>query len=101
MPVARFGKTWRQTMHDAWLSGSAASISSTRCLAGVGKGELNRSAAPINGPSQWIWGRHAPYKNRFSLRYTVVGYLIHHAASVFWAILYEKLRQRTARANTP
>lgn len=88
-------------MHDAWISGSAASIASTICLSWVGKAELNRSAAPINGPSQWIWGRHAPYENRFSLRYTVVGYLIHHAASVFWAILYEKLRQQTAQANTP
>jgi hypothetical protein len=86
-------------MHDAWVSGSAASIASTICLSLLGKAELNRVAAPINGPSQWIWGRYAPYENRFSLRYTIVGYLIHHAASVFWAILYEKLRQRMARAD--
>jgi hypothetical protein len=86
-------------MHDAWVSGSAASIASTICLLLAGKAELNRLAAPINGPSQWIWGRHAPYENRFSLQYTIVGYLIHHAASVFWAILYEKLRQRMAGAD--
>ncbi len=99
MPTARFDKTWRQTMHDAWISGSAASIASTICLSLVGKAELNRPAAPINGPSQWVWGRYAPYENCFSLRYTVVGYLIHHAASVFWAILYEKLRRQMTRAD--
>lgn len=99
MPIARFDKTWRQTIQDAWVSGSAASIASTICLSLLGKAELNRLAAPINGPSQWIWGRYAPYENRFSLRYTLVGYLIHHAASVFWATLYEKLRQRMARAD--
>jgi hypothetical protein len=92
--------TWSQTIHDAWISGSVASIASTICLSLVGKAELDKSAAPINGPSQWIWGRYAPYENRFSLRYTVVGYLIHHAASVFWALLHEKLRQRMARADT-
>lgn len=54
----------------------------------------------MNGPSQWIWGRHAPYENRFSLRYTVVGYTIHHAASVFWAILHEKLRSRLNPARS-
>ena len=99
MPIACPGKTWRQTMHDAWVSGSAASIASTVCLSLAGKAELNRLAAPINGPSQWVWGRHAPYENRFSLQYTLVGYLIHHAASVFWAILHEKLRQQMARAD--
>ena len=99
MPLARSGKTWRQTVHDAWVSGSAASIASTVCLSLAGKAELNRLAAPLNGPSQWVWGRHAPYENRFSLQYTIVGYLIHHAASVFWAILHEKLRQRMARAD--
>jgi hypothetical protein len=39
---------------------------------------------PINGSSQWIWGRQAPFENRFSVRYTIVGYAIHHAPSVFW-----------------
>jgi len=98
--MAHSSKTWSQIIHDAWISGSLASIASTICLSLVGKAELDKAAAPINGPSQWIWGRYAPYENRFSLRYTVVGYLIHHAASFFWALLYEKLRQRMGRADT-
>lgn len=98
--MARSSKTWSQTIHDACISGTVASIASTICLSLIGKAELNKAAAPINGPSHWIWGRYALYEDRFSLRYTVVGYLIHHAASVFWALLHEKLRQRKARADT-
>jgi hypothetical protein len=94
--MVRSQKTWSQTIRNALISGAVASVASTIALSLLGKAELGRSAAPVNGPSQWIWGRHAPYQNRFSLRYTIVGYAIHHAASVFWAFWYEKLRQRFA-----
>lgn len=92
-------KTRDQAFCNALISGTVASIVSTISLVVSGKTELDKSAAPVNGPSQWLWGRHAPYENRFSLRYTVVGYAIHHAASIFWAILHEKLRQRMGPAN--
>lgn len=98
--VKTSGPTIRQAIHDGLVSGSIASIASTICLSILGKAELGNSAAPVNGPSQWIWGRHAPYQNRFTLRYTIIGYVIHHAASVFWAIWYEQLRQRVAPAKT-
>ena len=95
-------KTWRHVVRKALGSGAVASVASTIALSLLGKAELGKSAAPVNGPSQWIWGRHAPYQDRFSLRYTIVGYAIHHAASVFWAIWYEKLRQRfTPAKNIP
>lgn len=92
-------KTWNQTIRDGLVSGAVASIVSTISLSVLGKAELDDTAAPVNGPSQWIWGRHAPYQNRFTLRYTIVGYAIHHAASVFWAIWYERLRDRLAGAK--
>ena len=94
-------KSWRDTFQNALVSGTVASVASTISLSLRGKAELDKSAAPVNGPSQWIWGRHAPYQNRFSLRYTIVGYLIHHAASVFWAVWYERLRQRLPAAENP
>lgn len=87
-------KSLREAFQNSLVSGTVASVASTISLSMLGKAELNRSAAPVNGPSQWIWGRHAPYQNRFSLRYTIVGYLIHHAASLFWALWYERLLQR-------
>jgi hypothetical protein len=93
------GKSWRNAFQNALISGTVASVASTISLSMLGKAELDKSAAPVNGPSQWIWGRHAPYQNRFSVRYTMVGYLIHHAASVFWALWYERLRQRLPAAE--
>lgn len=89
-------KTWSHAVRKALVSGAVASVASTIALSLLGKAELGKSAAPVNGPSQWIWGRHAPYQDHFSLRYTIVGYAVHHAASVFWAVWYEKLRQHFA-----
>lgn len=100
--MSRLQKNRNHVVRKALVSGAVASVASTIALSLLGKAELGKSAAPVNGPSQWIWGRHAPYQDRFSLRYTIVGYAIHHAASVFWAIWYEKLRQRLAPAkNVP
>jgi hypothetical protein len=70
-------------LRKALVPGAAASILSAISLAILGKSELNRSAAPVNGPSQWVWGRHAPFENGLSLKYTMLGYAIHHATSVF------------------
>jgi hypothetical protein len=88
-----------RTLRRALVPGATASILSAISLAVLGKSELNKSAAPVNGPSQWVWGRHAPFKNGLSLKYTVLGYAIHHAASVFWAILHEKLQERFKAKN--
>lgn len=78
-------------LRKAMISDSIASLLSAVFLAILGKGELGKTAAPINGPSQWIWGKYASFLNYFSWRYTGVGYVIHHAASIFWAIFYEKI----------
>lgn len=94
------GKTWSSAIFNGLVSGAVASVVSTVALSILGKAELGKYAAPVNGPSQWIWGRHAPYQDHFSLRYTLIGYAIHHAASVFWAIWYEKLRQQLPPAKS-
>ena len=98
--MTRLEKTWSSAILGGLVSGTVASVVSTVALSILGKAELGKSAAPINGPSQWIWGRHAPYQDDFSLRYTLIGYAIHHAASVFWAIWYEKLRQQLPPAES-
>jgi hypothetical protein len=54
-----------------------------------------RSAiAPVNAVSHWIWKDKAIHQHKASLRYSVVGYAIHHAASIFWAIAFEQLATR-------
>jgi hypothetical protein len=87
-------RSWTQAFADALRSGSVASVVTTLVLAACGACERADAPAPLNGPSQWIWGRHAAYRRGFSSRYTLAGYAIHHAMSVFWATVFEKLRRR-------
>jgi len=87
-------------MRDSVLSGSVASIASTFALLLCGKLELNDAWAPLNGPSKWLFGRHAAYVPRFSMRHTVSGYLIHHAMSVAWAVVFEQSRLHSAAHRT-
>jgi hypothetical protein len=84
--------TWRAALVNGLWSGTFASLVSTAVLACCGSAERNDAFRPLNGPSQWIWGKQAPYARGFSLRHTVVGFLIHHAMSIFWAVGFEKLR---------
>ncbi len=46
--------------------------------------------APVNAISHWFHGDHAKYRDEPSSRYTLQGYLIHHASATFWTVLYEK-----------
>jgi hypothetical protein len=82
--------SWKAAAHRAVWSGSAAAILSAAALALCGKLEGNTAAGPLNGPSQWIWGRRAAFRRKASFAHTLVGYAIHHAASVGWALLHEK-----------
>ncbi len=78
----------------ALVSGTVASLVSSLALGVRGRREVSSAATPLNGPSQWVLGTHAPYRDGFSLKYTALGYAIHHLASVFWALFYEAARRR-------
>ena len=88
---------WRRAWQRAFFSGSAASIASTIALAFCGKKELNDPLTPINGPSQWILGRRAPYQDGFRFPHTIIGYAIHHTMSVMWAIVFERWLEERQR----
>jgi hypothetical protein len=92
---------WKEVAARAAVSGAVASALSALALAICGRLELRHAWAPLNGPSQWVFGMYAARKSRFSARYTVTGYLIHHAASVFWALLFERLRAWRAGSVGP
>lgn len=81
---------WRQALHRGLISGSVASLSSTAVLSACGADEQGTPYAPTNATSQWLWGEYAALQNTPSLRHTLPGYLIHHASSVFWAVIYEQ-----------
>ena len=93
-------KSWSSAIYNSLVSGSIASITSAIVQSLRGKAELGKPAAPVNGPSQWIWGVHAPHQDHFSLRYTIVGYGVHHATSIFGALWYEKFRQQLPPAES-
>jgi hypothetical protein len=92
---------WKTAARQAAISGTAASLLSTVVLALAGKLERNAPAGPINGPSQWLFGRQAAYRRSPSLRYTLTGFLIHHAMATGWALLHERLFGTNKQAQTP
>jgi hypothetical protein len=89
-------QAWRAT----WLTGGVASAASTLVLLWRGHVEHGRGCGALNAPSHWVWGDEALRQDGCNLRYTGTGLLVHHVASVFWALLYERvcpaLRPRSA-----
>ena len=83
----------------ALASGTVAGIATAATAAAAGKREDNSYAAPINATSHIVWGDKAGAQNAASLKYTLTGFLLNHAASVFWAMFYETLFGRRRRAS--
>jgi hypothetical protein len=91
--------TWRRAARDALISGSAASVASTSALIACGALETGSTVAPINSISHWYWGERAAHRDNVSFRHTALGYITHHAAAVFWAVVHEKIFRRRRRAE--
>lgn len=88
-------------MREGLIAGSVASAVSTVALLAAGRKEPRRALAPVNAISHWIWGDLALRQNEPSLRHTMTGYLIHHAASVFWAVLHARAWGERREAKRP
>ena len=83
--------SWKRAFNRGLLSGTCASILSTLALAARGRRETGSAVAPINAVSHWYWGDPATRVDHANLKNTVPGYLTHHATSIFWAVLFEKV----------
>jgi hypothetical protein len=90
---------WATAARRALVSGSVASILSTAMLAACGRLENGSAAGPVNGPSQWIWGRSAARVRRPSLRHTLTGHAVHHFCSCGWALLHERWHGNDSRPH--
>ena len=90
---------WNRTLERAAISGTVASVLSTLTLTALGRGEARSALGPINAVSHWYWGDRAARQDGASVKYTLPGYLTHHGASVFWAVVFERLFGRRARRN--
>ena len=89
----RLANTWGRML----VPGTLAALASAAVLAAYGRREIGSIAAPMNGPSQWVWGRGAPYRDDATWRHTALGFAIHHGASLFWGVLFEFFRRRAPR----
>lgn len=85
-----------QAMRRALVSGACSSVASSVALAYRGTRDCGSALTPINAVSHWVWGDDALRQRGGSLRFTAVGYAIHHATATLWAVLYEKLAARHA-----
>jgi hypothetical protein len=92
---------WKRAARQALVSGTTASLLSTVVMALAGKAEHDAPAGPLNGPSQWVFGRAAAHRRAASLRHTLTGFLIHHAMATGWALLHERLFGVRAKPRTP
>ena len=84
-------RSQRPLLETALARGAGASLLSAAVLAICSKLEGRGFAAGLNGPSQWLWGEHAAYSRKPSVKHTVIGYVIHHASATLWATLHAKL----------
>lgn len=64
-----------------------------------GARDCRGALAPVNAISHWIWADEAISKQGGSIKYSAVGYGIHHAASIFWALGFEYVFRRRRAAN--
>ncbi|MDM5180679.1 hypothetical protein PO883_26200 [Massilia sp. DJPM01] len=87
-------ETWKTASQRGLVSGTSASLLSTAALAALGEATDGSGFGPTNAISHWLWGDKATRRDGASLRYTLTGYVIHHASSTFWAVLFERLLGR-------
>jgi hypothetical protein len=92
---------WKQALREGVLAGSVASVLSAAALLMAGRRENGHAAAPVNAISHWVWDRPALRANRPNLRHTLVGYGVHHGASIFWATLHARAWGMHAHAKRP
>ena len=94
-------QNWTKTLERGLVSGATSSLLSTVALAIAGKKETGSALAPTNAVSHYVHGDKAARKGGASLRYTATGYLIHHASSTFWSIIFERVAGRYLDRKTP
>lgn len=81
----------------ALVAGGFASLFSTLALVKAGARRAG-ALAPVNAVSHWYWGDKAFHRPQADLRHTLLGYLTHHGASVFWSAL---LMRRLHKVRPP
>ncbi len=90
---------WMKTVRLAVVSGTVASVTSTVTLALLAYSEGKGALQPINSTSHWLHGEQASQVKKADVAHTAIGYATYHAATVFWAILFERSMQARQRRS--
>lgn len=105
MTKARLGSKQAQwtmaVLREALVAGSCASVLSACALAWAGHSEVRSAVAPLNAVSHWRWGRNALHQRGFSARHTLLGYSIHHCASIWWATIHAAAMMNRRQSQEP
>ena len=73
----------------ALVTGTVASVTSTVALALAARAEGKGPLQPVNATSHWLNGDEAASRKGVDASHTLVGYATHHAATIFWAAIFE------------
>lgn len=92
---------WRGTFPRALVSGSVAAVASAAVAAWCGRKQGGHAAGPLNAVSHIAWGGSAESQARKDGTNTVVGFALHHGASIFWALGFETVFGRRAERSVP
>lgn len=85
----------------AFVSGTVASVATTVALSLFSRAAGRPAVAPINATSHWAQGEEAARDPAPDVGRTVLGFATHHASSIFWAYLFEKLAGLRGRPGAP
>jgi hypothetical protein len=91
---------WKHALREGLVEGTLASVLSAGLLALVGRRQAGSAAAPINAVSHWAWGDESLRQDGVTARHTLLGYVTHHLAAVFWSTLHARLWGRRPGAGT-
>ena len=90
---------WPRALRAALTSGATASLGSAIALALAARREHRGVWQPLNATSHWLHGDAVADRTDVDLARTGVGYATNHAASIFWAVIFEAWRQSRGPAR--
>jgi len=80
---------WSQLGLSAVVTGTVAALVTAGALAALAKMEGKAALQPVNATSHWVQGDEAAKVELPTASHTLVGFLTHHAATIFWAAPFE------------
>ncbi len=82
--------SWVRTLRLGLISGTLAGVASTLALAAASRAEGKTAFQPANSTSHWLNGKQAGDFEGADLAHTAVGLATHQAATLFWAVIFER-----------